>query len=118
MILTDEDRTRLGPACIMAGYAGENLERNLSTGHAMIWRADGMTITSEVDEEDVCDIRLGGGKMTVEALRKLEHGVVTSPFHSSVKKLRIWGRKGWLRMLPHWTFCGFEDGLAILELEV
>lgn len=116
LILSAEDRYRLTPAANRAGYSLANLEHKLSTGHAMLWHFDGMTVTSEVDEEGVCDIRLGGGKMTREALRELERAVLTSPFHIGVKKLRVWGRKGWLRLLPHWTFCGMEDGLAILEL--
>jgi hypothetical protein len=47
----------------------------------------------------------------------LQRAVLTSPFHIGVKCLRLWGRKGWLRLLPHWTFCGVEDGLVILELK-
>lgn len=116
LILSDQDRARLQPAADAAGYSLADLEHKLATGHAMLWHAGEMTVTSEVDEEGVCDIRLGGGKMTREALRELECAVLTSPFHIGVKKLRVWGRKGWLRLLPHWTFCGMEDGLAILEL--
>jgi len=117
MILSDQDRARLQPAADAAGYSLADLEDSLATGHAMLWHAGGMTITSEVDQEGVCDIRLGGGKMTISSLRELESAVVTSPFHSSVKSLRLWGRKGWLRLLPHWTCCGYEDGLVILELK-
>jgi len=115
VVLSSQDRARLQPAADAAGYPLEALESDLAAGKAMLWHFDGMTVTSEVDEEGVCDIRLGGGKMTREALRELEHAVLTSPFHIGVKKLRVWGRKGWLRLLPHWTFCGMEDGLAILE---
>jgi hypothetical protein len=117
MMLSEEDRLRLQPAADAAGYSLADLEANLSAGHAMLWHAGEMTITSEVDEDGVCDIRLGGGKMTIQALRELEHAVVTSPFHIGANKLRLWGRKGWLRLLPHWTCCGYEDGLVILELK-
>lgn len=117
VILSDEDRSRLQPAADAAGYSLADLERNLSIGHAMLWHVDGMTTATEVDEDGYCNIRLAGGKMTRDTVIKLEHDLLTSPFHSSVKCLRIWGRKGWLRMLPHWKFCGMEDGLAILELE-
>jgi len=115
--LSDEDRARLQPAADAAGYPLADLEQKLATGHAMLWHVGEMTVTSEVDEDGVCDIRLGGGKMTRETLRGLEQAVLTSPFHSGVNSIRVWGRKGWLRLLPHWTFCGFEDGLVILELK-
>jgi len=115
VILSDEDRDRLQPAADKAGYSLAYLEKKLATGHAMLWHVGEMTVTSEVDQDGVCDIRLGGGKMTRDTIRGLELAVLTSPFHIDVKKLRVWGRKGWLRLLPHWTFCGMEDGLAILE---
>lgn len=117
LILSDQDRARLQPAANAAGYSLADLEHKLATGHAMLWHAGEMTVTSEVDEEGVCDIRLGGGKMTRQALAELEHAVLTSPFHSCINSIRVWGRKGWLRLLPHWTFCGVEDGLVILELK-
>jgi len=117
LILSFEDRARLTPAAARAGYSLSDLEHKLATGHAMLWHAGEMTVTSEVDEDGVCDIRLGGGKMTRQALAELERAVLTSPFHIDVKCLRLWGRKGWLRLLPHWTFCGVEDGLVILELK-
>lgn len=117
MILSDQDRVRLQPAADRAGYSLASLESDLAAGKAMLWHFEGMTVTSEVDEDGVCDIRLGGGKMTREALAELEHAVLTSPFHSCINSIRVWGRKGWLRLLPHWTFCGVEDGLVILELK-
>jgi len=117
LTLSDQDRAKLQPAADAAGYSLADLEHKLATGHAALWHAGSMTITSEVDQDGVCDIRLGGGKMTVATLRELERMVVTSPFHSEVKSLRLWGRKGWLRLLPHWTCCGYEDGLVILELK-
>lgn len=117
MMLTARDRARLQPAADAAGYSLEDLEVKLSTGHAMLWHVDGMTAVTEVDEDGYCDIRLAGGKMARETVIKLERDLTTSPFHSSVKYLRLWGRKGWLRLLPHWTCCGYEDGLVILELK-
>jgi hypothetical protein len=114
-MLTAQDRQRLQPAADAAGYSLDTLEVNLVKGHAMLWHVDNMTATSEVDEDDVCDMRLCGGKMTFATMRELERVVTTSPFHVDVIKYRIWGRKGWLRLYPHWKFVGMEDGLVILE---
>lgn len=117
-MLSAQDRQRLKPAADAAGYSLADLEQALVSGHAMVWHVDEFTAATEVDEDGYCDVRLGGGKATRETVIKLEAALLSSPFHSNVKWLRIWGRKGWLRLLPHWKFCGMEDGLAILELKV
>lgn len=115
MRLTARDRERLEPAARAAGYSLDTLDADLAAGKAMLWHVGDITATSEVDEENACDMRLAGGKMTFATMRELERVVTTSPFHVGVIKYRIWGRKGWRRVYPHWKFCGMEDGLAILE---
>lgn len=117
MILDDVSRARLAPAAERAGYSLEQLEDALWQGHAALWHSGGMTVTTEVDQNNVCDVRLGGGVLTKQDAQNLERMITASPYHRDVVKYRIWGRIGWRRVFPHWKFCGIEDGLAVLERE-
>lgn len=115
--LCSVSRARLKPAADAGGYSLRELSKSLRKGEAALWHSGGMTVTTEVGQDNVCDARLGGGKMTFKDMRTIEQMIMSAPCHRDVVKYRIWGRKGWMRVFPHWKFCGMEDGLAVLERE-
>lgn len=113
--LTDSVRDVLAPAAERAGQDWDKIEQMLATGHMLLWRYGSFCVTTEVDQDDICNIRLGGGSDAKAAVGPLEHAITIYPAHREVRKYRIWGRRGWRRLFPHWRDCGVEDDLLILE---
>lgn len=108
-------RAMLAPAVERAGQAWGEIEAMLAAGHLMIWRLGSFCVTTEVDHEDVCNVRLGGGAGARHAIAPLEAAITAHPAHRGVRLYRIWGRKGWRRLFPHWNDRGVEEGLVVLE---
>lgn len=118
MILTDAIRAMLDPAVKRGSHCWDEIEEQLAVGAASLWVADGRgCVLTQVDADDVCDVVLGGGQDARSWIAPMEAAIRSHPAHKSVKLYRIWGRKGWRRMFPHWRFAGVEDGLTVLECE-
>lgn len=116
MALTQSVRSMLDPAIKRGGHAWGDVEARLASGAACLWLAgDRGCVLTQVDSEDVCDVVLGGGRDARAWVGPMEAAIRSHPAHAAVKLYRIWGRKGWRRLFPHWRFAGVEDGLTVLE---
>lgn len=118
MILTSAIRAMLDPAVKRGSHCWDEIEEQLAVGAASLWMADGRgCVLTQVDADDVCDVVLGGGRDARSWVGAMEAAVRSHPVHAGVRRYRIWGRKGWQRLLPHWRFAGVDGGLTVLECD-
>ena len=84
-------------------------------GLAQRWEAsDGSTVISQLRSEpggDVCDIWLAEGAL--EPLIELHEQIVLWAKDQGCRKMRIIGRKGWLRVVP-----GYRETATVMEREL
>lgn len=112
----DSDVERmLAKAIERGGHTAEGIRRKLAEGRALVWIAGGGCVLTEVDQDNVCTVLLGGGQRAREWVGEIEAAIIASPAHREVETYRIVGRKGWKRLFPHWTYAGEHDGCAVLE---
>jgi hypothetical protein len=115
LTITASIREMLSPAVKAGRHSWSQIEASLADGTACIWATSHGCVLTQVDEQNVCDVVLGGGWNARSWIYEVELVVRAHPAHVGVERYRIWGRKGWRRLFPHWRFVGFEDGLAVLE---
>lgn len=108
----------LDPAVKRGSHCWEDVEERLATGNACLWLADDKgCVLTQVDTQNVCDVVLGGGNDARSWVGEMETAIRAHPAHAMVERYRIWGRKGWQRLFPHWRCTGVEDGLTVLECD-
>lgn len=91
---------------------GEIIEKVLK-GHSMGWpTADGFLVLDNA-EDGACVIWLGVGNAVRDWCGEAEREVSAFARESGCTKLRIEGRKGWRRVLPHWTVVGENLELSL-----
>lgn len=114
-LLTDKLRGWLDTAVKRGGHEWWSIERALSDGRAMIWAADTGCVLTQVTEDDCCEVLLGGGADAKQWIGPMEVAVRGCPAHADVHTYRIVGRRGWMRLFPHWDYAGKDGDLIILE---
>ncbi len=117
LVLSPAVRGWLAPAVAKGGHSWEEIEAKLAAGHACVWEGSAGAVFTQVDEDGVCDVVLGGGSGAKAWVADMERAIRAHPAHRDVCMYRIWGRKGWRRLFPHWRFAGVEGGLTVLELD-
>jgi len=85
-------------------------------GHAMGWPVDGGFLVLERTVDDAIRIWIGVGIGVRQWCRTAEREVSAFAREIGCNRLIIEGRKGWRRILPHWTQVG-EDLELPLENE-
>lgn len=103
-----------------AGLSWADLEAELKRNHARIWLAvdDGSPIAAlvtKLTEDGVYECWLAGGRAARAWVPVATQRICEWAWMIGAKKCRVWGRRGWMRLLPKWDFVGVEDGLVILE---
>lgn len=104
-------------ACAERGGSNEaELRRKMALGHTVLWPVVGGCLALDRAEDDALVVWLGVGDG--KALRTAERGVVGFARDIGCDRLRIEGRKGWKRLLTHWTIVDEDSETVTLELGV
>lgn len=96
------------------GHSEEEIRDKLATEHAIRWPVVGGELVLCRTEDDACLVWLGVGDG--KALQACECAVKAFAREVGCKCLRIEGRKGWKRRLPHWTLVAENNETVKLEL--
>lgn len=96
------------------GHSEAELREKLEGYHAIRWPVVGGEMVLCRTEDDACLVWLGVGDG--DALRAAECAVKAFARDVGCTRLRIEGRRGWKRKLPHWTCRDEDDGTVTLEL--
>lgn len=97
------------------GSTEDELARKIERGHTVIWKTDDGCLALDKATDGACVAWLGVGKGAMRQLVAQEPSIAEWALRQGCNTLRIEGRKGWLRMFPHWEFVGWVDGVARLE---
>jgi hypothetical protein len=91
------------------GSTAQDIIDKVSAGHAMGWPVEGGFLVLERTEDDYVRIWIGCGVNVRSWWREAEIEVSAFAKEIGCKGLRLEGRKGWRRILPHWERVGEED---------
>lgn len=103
----------LDPAVRRDGHDWKRLIEKLLEGHAQVWSIGGVgyVYTYSPDDEHI-DVILAGGERAAECVGPWEAAMLAHPAHQG-RTIRIEGRKGWRRLLPHWEY---RDGVLYMKV--
>ena len=90
------------------GKTAADIIEECGRGHAMGWPVDGGFLVLCRAEDDALVVWIGVGRGVRDWCAKAEKEVSAFARAVGCRALRIEGRKGWRRILPHWTQIG-ED---------
>ena len=83
-------------------------------GNGSVWNIGGTSWVFTIhNEDDEIEVLLAGGKRAKDCIAPWEAAMLAHPAHQGMT-LRVDGRKGWRRLLPHWN-CD-EEGVLTLEV--
>lgn len=102
---------------VRGGSKPGELKEKIEAGHAMIWPVESGHLVISRTEDDFLLVWLCVGKNVRDWWRSAEHGVSALARSVGCKGLRLEGRRGWRKILPHWTPVGDEDLVLILANE-
>jgi hypothetical protein len=106
-------------ACAEKGGSSETeLRRKIAMGHTVLWETSNGTLALDRTTDDACIAWLGAGKNVIREWLAQEPAIAAWAKEQGCRVLRLEGRRGWLRVLPHWTFKGMIDGVARMEREL
>lgn len=107
--------------CRLAGTPWDEVEEAVRTYHAQVWGVCNPHLiagfATKVTEE-ACDVWLAGGSDVRNWFAAAETAVSAFARQHGNDRLRIIGRRGWKRVLPHWELTGNDGDLVILELRI
>ena len=117
----DLAKPMLAEAVRRAGVTWEAVSVDLQAGLGRLWLAvdDGQPIAAMVTklgDDGVYECWLAGGAGARRWVPTAVERICAWAWEIGAEKCRVWGRRGWMRLLPDWEFVGVEDGLVILEL--
>ena len=114
--LTDEAKSALDGSLGPIGWP--EVEGWLADAVACVWRvgAEAWALTF-VNECEEVEIIAAGGRGAWAAVPPFEKHMRELPEHEGMT-LRVEGRKGWARLLPHWECENMADGSVLLKLKV
>ncbi len=95
------------------GYTASEVIVEVMKGHAIGWPVDGGFLVLCRTEKDEILIWLGVGEGVRNWCGKAEADISAFAKAVGCNKLKIEGRKGWQRILPHWTRVGDDLELPL-----
>lgn len=95
------------------GHTAAEIIEEVSAGKAVGWPVDDGFLLLARTHDDALLIWLGVGKGVRDWCGKAEEQVGAFAKAIGCHKLRIEGRKGWQRILPHWTRVGDDLELPL-----
>lgn len=104
------------------GHSWPEICRKVDEHHAQIWLVVTdkpiAALITQATTENVLECLIAGGTDAKLWARAAEGRLTSFASENGLNRLRIWGRKGWARVFPHWERVGVEDGYLILELAI
>lgn len=97
------------------GHTASEVIEEVMKGHAIGWPVDGGFLVLCRTEDDAILIWLGVGRGVRKWCGSAEADISAFARSIGCNKLRIEGRKGWQRVLPHWTRVGDDLELPLNE---
>ncbi len=95
------------------GHTAAEIIEEVSAGKAVGWPVDDGFLLLARTHDDALLIWIGVGKGVRDWCGKAEEQVGAFAKSVGCHKLRIEGRKGWQRVLPHWTRVGDDLELPL-----
>lgn len=95
------------------GHTAAEIIEEVSAGKAVGWPVDDGFLLLARTHDDALLIWIGVGRGVRNWCGKAEEQVGAFAKAIGCHKLRIEGRKGWQRILPHWTRVGDDLELAL-----
>lgn len=106
----------------IGGHDWAEICRKVDAQHCQIWLAVTdrpiAALITQMTTDDVLECLIAGGTDAKLWARVAEGYLARFADENGSQRLRIWGRRGWLRVFPHWTHIRDEDGLAVMELRI
>lgn len=104
------------------GHDWAEICRKVDEQHCQIWLAVTdrpiAALITQATTENVLECLIAGGTDAKLWAGVSEGRLSAFASENGLNRLRIWGRKGWARLFPHWERVGVEDGYLILELKL
>ncbi len=104
------------------GHDWQEICRKVGECHCQIWIAVTdrpiAALVTQATTENALECLIAGGTDAKLWAGVAECHLAAFATENGLNRLRIWGRKGWARIFPHWERVGVEDGYLILELEL
>ncbi len=103
----------------MGGHSWPAICRKIEARHCQLWFAVDETpvaaLITQATTENALECLLAGGRDAKTWARLAEERFTQFATENGLNRLRIFGRKGWSHLFPHWEVMGIEDGLTIME---
>jgi hypothetical protein len=100
--LSLEAYAALDRAVVRANFGWPDIVRFMQGQGWAIWNCGGLSwVFTMVDTDDEIEVLLAGGREARKCVGPWEAAMLAHPAHRGMT-LRIDGRKGWGRLLPHW----------------
>lgn len=96
---------------------GELLDK-LAKGHSRLWPIEGGCLVIDRTVDGAALAWLGVGKGRLKALAKQEGAIAAMARADGCRVLRIHGRRGWIKIFPHWEVTGHDGELVVMELKL
>lgn len=112
--LTADAFRALDRAAVRDGHDWVEIAGWLEAGAAQVWQiGDGAFVLTFANSDDEIEVLLAGGADARSCVGPWERAMLALPAHKG-KTLRIEGRPGWARLLPHWQN---TNGVLTLKVE-
>lgn len=102
------------------GHNWDEICRKIDEKHCQLWLVVTdrpiAALVTQCTVDDELEILIAGGESAASWVAIAERDIGGFARANGLKLMRIWGRKGWMRLLPHWTVMGVEDDLVIIEV--
>lgn len=112
----------LKPAAEIGGHDWSEVTDKLATDHAQMWIVwDGSLIAAlvtTVTTDGVCEAWLAGGREHRRWAHVADRVIPKAAKELGCSRVRIWGRRGWKRVFPHWHEVERDGVLVVLEREI
>ena len=100
--LSAEAIDALGPAIARSNITWADLHEIMRGQGWAVWNCGGLSwVFTMINTDDEIEVLLAGGREARRCVRPWETAMVNHPAHKGLT-LRVDGRKGWGRLLPHW----------------
>lgn len=100
-------------------YNWPEICRKVDAHHYQLWIVQDpkpvAALMTAATVDDSLECILAGGVTARKWALLAESELTKFAIEHDLKRLRIWGRKGWIRYFPHWQKTDTEDGFVILE---
>ena len=101
------------------GHDWQEICRKVDECHCQVWLAVTdrpiAALVTQMTTDDVLECLIAGRTGAKQWAGLAERHLAAFAARNGSQRLRIWGRRGWQRIFPHWQVMGEEDGLLIME---